>query len=215
MGRPKGSKNKPKTEEAADLSGETLQTSNESTSIGAASPDVVPPSEPAPVKRGRSPVSVPSFDIKELLTGLFTETMPQMMAAVVTALKDAEVKAQLAAHKKKDFGQKCQQCGQYEIACQGKHRKAIVYPTNHRARWARFFSGVWLNGVKYLSSRPGHQVTVPADFYPEVDTQRWEMNEEQQANGRESYFDSGNLSATGNSTTFRADARNGWDAQRN
>lgn len=147
--------------------------------------------------------------VSELLSGLFKETMPQMMAAVVTAVKQAEAAA-YQARQPKHPGEKCQDCGQFKIACGGKHRDAIVYPKNYRAKYAKFFAGVWLNGQKYLSSRPGQSIKVPEDFYPEVFVEAWEQNEIELAEGRQAEFNSGLISGRGNSTTFQADARAGW-----
>lgn len=147
--------------------------------------------------------------IRDLIGTMFKETMPAMVAAAVTAVKRAEQEAFLARQPKQP-GETCQDCGQFKIACKGEHKYVTIFPSRPRAKWGKFFPPVVINGVKYLSSRPGHKVCVPKDSNPEGLAEAWDRNEEIQAEGREVEFNSGTLSGTGRSTMFQADARNHW-----
>lgn len=58
-------------------------------------------------------------------------------------------------------GEQCPECKQAVAACKSKHAKMVVFPKN--PNYGKWFQGINLNGVKYLSHNGGHAITVPAD----------------------------------------------------
>lgn len=101
------------------------------------------------------------------------------------ALGMQQVQPQQAAAKPgtaRRFGPPCPECKQPKMGCGKKHKQVVVYPRN--PRHARFFQGVRLNGVRYISNGPGHAITVPADAPIEHLIQTFEKNEDEQTNGR-------------------------------
>ena len=90
-----------------------------------------------------------------------------------------------------DPGPRCNDCGQYEVCCKGQHRQVVVWPSN--PHFARFFQGVRINGVTYLSNGPAHAITVPADSNIEYMTEMWTRNEQDLSQGRVAEHNSGTV----------------------
>ena len=101
---------------------------------------------------------------------------------------------------KRRFGPPCPECKAPKMGCKGKHKSVVVYPRN--PRHARFFPGVRLNGVRYISNGPGHAIIVPADAPIEHLIQEFERNEDEQSQGRLAEHNSGVLGKK--SSTSRA-----------
>lgn len=89
------------------------------------------------------------------------------------------------------YGPPCPECKQPKMGCGGKHKQVVVFPRN--VRHARFFQGFKLNGVRYISNGPGHAITVPASCDVEHALQKFERNEDEQAQGRIVDHNSGTL----------------------
>lgn len=79
----------------------------------------------------------------------------------------------------------CQECGQAQKGCEGKHVMMTVYPVRY-PEFSRFFPGVILNGKTYISNDETHQIIVPencvANFTRII--QEFEDNERQMLIGR-------------------------------
>lgn len=94
-------------------------------------------------------------------------------------------------------GEQCTLCKQQLLGCMGEHRFMAVYPRNRRH--GKYFQGVLINGVRYLSNSLAHKIWVPANASIEYLIQQFEINEEETMNGRTFEHDSG---AIGGSTSF-------------
>lgn len=81
-----------------------------------------------------------------------------------------------------DLGPRCGECGQYEVACKKQHRQAVVWPSN--PHFVKFFQGVRINGVTYMSNGPQHRITVPAEADIEYAVAQWTDNEQEISQGR-------------------------------
>jgi hypothetical protein len=90
----------------------------------------------------------------------------------------------------------CTECGQSVLGCHKEHAKMFVGPTNRRRLGS--FPGCFLNGIQYLSTRPGQMITVPAENNFGHQIAEWERGEEDFATGRKIDHDSGTI--TPNST---------------
>lgn len=93
-----------------------------------------------------------------------------------------------------EFGsqERCPKCLQMKRACKDNHVKLVVAPANPR-RFARC-PGIIINGVSYLSPRPGAWIWVPAENDITQQMQAWEEEEENLRGGRSLNHDSGTLS---------------------
>lgn len=89
---------------------------------------------------------------------------------------------------------RCTECGQYESACEKKHTMMVVYPTTF-GEAADFFTGIVLNGVRYLSNDPGHKVLVPENAASTISNMvaAFEQNEKDQLMGRKATHRSGGV----------------------
>jgi hypothetical protein len=87
---------------------------------------------------------------------------------------------------------RCNECGQDKRACKSGHKQMCVYPTRY-PEFAEWFMGVYINGVRYLSDRPGHLITVPADAESGILThiRVWEDNERTTKLGKKRRHNSG------------------------
>jgi len=87
---------------------------------------------------------------------------------------------------------RCNECGQDKRACKSGHVSLCVYPSRY-PEFAEWFMGVYINGVRYLSDRPGHMVTVPKDAESGIlsHIQVWEENERTTKLGKKRKHNSG------------------------
>lgn len=117
----------------------------------------------------------------------FVKAAVQEAVAVGMAVNKAQQTAVASGKMPADalVGQ-CAVCHQRLIACKALHRKAVVFPQNPRYADPRRggWVGVQLNNVTYRSNGPGHEVQVPADFYPENIVAQWEATEDTMSQGR-------------------------------
>lgn len=147
--------------------------------------------------------------IREAISAAITEALPVATAMAAKVQAEANRPAPEAPPPGVFSREKCAACQQYLVACKGKHKKMAVYPKN--SRYGRWFQGVRINGVLYLSNNSSHQITVPADNNIEHLVEVWETNEEQVTQGRNVEHNSGGIGpnaggfnpAGGNSGVFR------------
>lgn len=116
-------------------------------------------------------------------------------AAVAVAAKVGQPTPKLS---KERLGE-CEKCHQSNGACKGEHRFVVVGPTSRKA-W-KFFSGIHINGVRYMSNHPGHKIWVPADANVEYMVERFENNEEELSDGRDAVHNSGVMGPAGKQIT--------------
>lgn len=103
------------------------------------------------------------------------------------------------------MGATCGKCGQSDMRCRDQHQKMVVFPKNRRH--GKFFQGIWLNGVRYLSNNGSHSIWVPKENGIQNLLDVWEDNEDSLLQGRETFHDSGSIGPSG--TGFKA-AHGGW-----
>lgn len=139
--------------------------------------------------------------------------------AMVEALPQAVAIAQKISHPEQSEGakaaqaaaiqhrvdtiEKCQDCGQRVSACKRQHRKMVVFPS----QYGEWFQGVFVNGVRYLSSSPNHQIDVPAEAPIENLMSNWEESERVLRTGRAASHNSGTLGGGGGGFN---QASSGW-----
>ena len=97
---------------------------------------------------------------------------------------------------------RCADCGQKNMACGGRHKLVCLWPRDQR--FARVWSGVKLNGVRYASNGPGHMIMVPEDSNLEYLMAHAEQQEIQAMDGRRFSRNSGSISQQGGSNNFNA-----------
>jgi ferredoxin-like protein FixX len=92
----------------------------------------------------------------------------------------------------------CQECGQFKVACEGKHTEMVVFPTKYPEH-AEFWPGVKLNAAHYISNNENHRVVVPVSAVPVIMRiiHEFEQNENNMKNGRTKRHNSGSISPGG------------------
>lgn len=136
------------------------------------------------------------------------KTESQLMEDAMKGLSDEEKE-----EFKRSFGAgTCPECQQPSVrgryACKGKHTKLVAFPDDEH--WGRFFQGVFINGARYLSNGPGHEITVPADNNIKHEIQKWVEMERQNAQGRKKSWNSGSIGGSGNTDGYRPYNGPGW-----
>lgn len=124
------------------------------------------------------------------------QMIPAAVAAAVAATtKQGGAGPLPAAPKSKE---KCTDCGQTKsTGCMGQHVEMVVFPKSY----SEYFTGVTLNGVKYLSNHENHKITVPASCESMLQgiVDQYEKNERELATGRKASRHSGQVSPHGSS----------------
>lgn len=122
-----------------------------------------------------APVSTPTLsqDVKDAIA---------LASAMVAETLSKQGTAKPAARPRVDDIPRCPDCGQHETACKGKHRQAVVWPNDRH--YEKFFQGVRINGVTYISNGANHRITVPAESDVEYMAHMWTENEKEIAQGR-------------------------------
>lgn len=87
----------------------------------------------------------------------------------------------------------CGECKQDLRGCEGKHRLMVVYPKKN----GRYFQGVIINGVRYLSNNKNHKICVPANADISNFISNWEDSEEAMKESKSREHNSGELSGSG------------------
>ncbi len=119
--------------------------------------------------------------------------LPLAMAAVGQTLGNSlnPKKAQEAAQEFSS-SDRCEKCGQMRRACKNKHVLLVVAPANPR-RYQRF-PGCIVNGITYISPRPGAPIYVPAENDVLHQLQVYEEEEDNLREGHKLDHNSGTLS---------------------
>lgn len=145
-------------------------------------------------KKSPQPVSpsapVAEMSVKDLVKEIVSEVLPTAVAVAVQAGKPVPTATQVAASKYPP-GIRCGDCGQYLTACKEEHVQMVVFPKRNPKKNGKWFQGVFINGVRYLSVNSSHRITVPKNAEIAHLVQQWEKNEEELSTGREVNHDSG------------------------
>lgn len=148
--------------------------------------------------------------ITRALTAALEKALPAMAAAAVQTQISAQDVRQSAQISARSTGERCADCRQVLPAGvkQGEHAhiKVAIFP--HDRRHGKWFQGLMINGVRYLSNNASHLVTVPADIDLQL-IRNWEDNEDSLKEGREATHDSGSLGPSG-SNVHQANHTSGW-----
>lgn len=156
-------------------------------------------------KDNRQPDAVPAVltqdeRIAKAIGDALEKALPMAAAVAAQAVANAQQSQQQATAMARGAilnGEKCPECRQLKIACRGKHRRVCALPSTQRH--ARWFQGYMVNGVRYLSSYPGHLITIPEDLPIEHAIQEYERNEDEMLHGREAFHNSGTIGPNGSS----------------
>lgn len=144
-------------------------------------------------KNDEAPESLDDKIARALATAL-EKALPAMAAAAVQTQISAQDAKSAAQYLARPSGEKCAECQQRLPAGvpQGSHKhiKVAIFPS-HR-KHGKWFQGLFVNGVKYLSNHAGHLLTVPADLDLSL-IRNWEDNEDVMKDGREVDHNSGTL----------------------
>lgn len=123
-------------------------------------------------------------DIRNYFKIFMEEMMPAMAAAVRAGQPAATSEA--AANKIRRW-QHCNECKQkgpatkenpYGSPCKNEHIYMVVFPKRY-PQVAKYFQGVFINSVRYLSDNRRHKILVPANCESTIDAmiEKWEDNE--------------------------------------
>lgn len=136
--------------------------------------------------------------------------MEKALPLAVTAALQVQSSINMSNHDRamaaRPTGEKCAACKQLlpPGVKQGEHKhiRVAVFPKNRRH--AKWFQGLFINGVRYLSNDASHLLDVPADIDLSI-IANWEDNEEVLKEGREATHDSGDVNSP-----RRAGSSAGW-----
>ena len=145
----------------------------------------------------------PSVDAKELVK----ELMPYLAAlAQMKAPEPERPRVHVQAPVNRRICHVCRQDA--DTGCGGEHEEMVVFPTRYPEH-GKFFRGVILNGVTYLSNNESHKVLVPARAVPTIQqiVIAYEDNEQATRIGRRAERHSGSI---GNSGTGFNPANSAW-----
>lgn len=140
----------------------------------------MPPNDPPKPAAPAAPVS----DTAKLIRELVAEMLPALAAAQSNNANRTPL-----ASRSAPMLSRCQECGQFEAACNNKHTTMVVYPASRLAQ--KFFTGVFINGVNYRSHSPSNSVVVPAQNSIRQILETFERNEEDLSQGRQAEHHSG------------------------
>lgn len=152
--------------------------------------DVKKPEEKKEEPKAVQSVTLDAKSLQEALAAALKQGIAEGMAMAAIAAKPVSATPQTVAQ--------CGECKQKVNACKGKHRETVVFPFN--AKWGRWFQGVYINGIRYLSNGPHEKVTVPHDSDVEYMIAMWEANEEEMKTGRERQHFTGSIGPGGSQT---------------
>lgn len=140
---------------------------------------------------------------EKTLEDKIAEGIAKAMEKALPAMAQAAVQVQISAQDARSqsiaasrlTGERCADCKQFlpPGVTQGKHphKRMVVFPRSRRN--GKWFQGIFINGVRYLSNHASHHITVPEDL-DETLLANWEENEEVMKEGREATHDSGDIS---------------------
>lgn len=144
--------------------------------------------------------------IAEGISRAMEKALPLMAAAAVQTQISAQDSRNQVVALSRMTGEKCQVCSQYlpPGVKQGEHphKRVVVFPRSKRH--GKWFQGLIINGVRYLSNNASHSILVPEGLDMTL-LDNWEENEEVLREGREATHDSGDIN-----NPKRADHTSGW-----
>ncbi len=145
--------------------------------------------------------------IADAVKQAISEALPAAaaIAAQVTANNQPK-QAQTYVPPSRRGAPKCEECKQYKEACKDQHAMMCVWPDDDEA--AQWFTGVKLNGVRYMSNGPGHMITVPKKNNIGYILAKWTENERVQRRGRKVSHNSGQIG--GGTNNFNAFNKSGF-----
>lgn len=162
-----------------------------------------------PIKKEASQKDIFADMIKAAVKAVIEETLPAMAAASAVANKGGGMVAAENVIKRWQICSTCRQKGPPTKAnplgypCKGNHIYMVVYPQRYQ-HFAKFFQGVMINGVRYLSSNRRERILVPTEMEGTVlkIIEDWEDNEQATMSGsRVAEHDSGDIKEVGQSKT--------------
>lgn len=157
-----------------------------------------------PIKKEASQKDIFSDMIKAAVKAVIEETLPAMAAASAVANKGGTVAAENVI-KRWQICSTCRQKGPPTKAnplgypCKGNHTYMVVYPQRFQ-HFAKFFQGVTVNGVRYISSNRRERILVPTEMEGTIMkiVTDWEDNEQATMSGaRQAEHDSGDIREVG------------------
>lgn len=133
-------------------------------------------------------------EMREVARALAEELVPSVAVAVAQATRGPVVHDPRRQPPPPN-PTRCSTCGQLLVACKDEHEMLVVYPQN--VRHGKFFQGLFLNGVRYLSPRPGVAIPVPKENNFRYDLAKAEEAEDNFLHGRVIQHHSGSIGHTG------------------
>ncbi len=131
--------------------------------------------------------------ISATIRAVTTDLLPAMMAAMKQGTNTPQFAAAEAKIKRREL---CQVCRQAVSGCGGVHSEMIVFPQKY-PEFGKWFQGVTINGVRYLSDNATDYVTVPASCVSSISNmvRAYEENERVMRMGRTAEHNSGDSRA--------------------
>ncbi len=143
--------------------------------------------------------------IEKIVGSVINGLLPGLVAAIRSPVQTA--KNVVRARRETE---RCLDCQQLKVACQGKHTKMICFPTRY-SETGDYFRGCGLNGIWYLSNNENHYVIIPAeaeaDFARQIRT--YEEREVSSKNSRKGSWDFGVI-GQGGKAKMPNPAKVGW-----
>lgn len=121
--------------------------------------------------------------VKTAVSETIKEAVPVAVMAAQSSQRQVDTQKELDLQKARlDSASRCGDCGQMSRACKGEHVQIAVFPRDDS--YAEWFTGLWLNGVRYLSNDSNHLVTVPKENDFEHMLTLWAKSERELRQGR-------------------------------
>lgn len=133
---------------------------------------------------------------------LVEQVIPAAIAAAAKAGRDSAPQPQVQVPRHAAAAPRCIVCGQEKTACNDKHVEMVVFPQRY-PHHATYFTGVTINGVRYLSNDASHKIVVPESAASGIESlvHTFENNEQDMAVGRVAKRNSGVVSPNGTSVS--------------
>ena len=145
----------------------------------------------------KAEASISQQTLAEVMKQVSESLIPAAVAAAVAAT-GGQRQAAPARPVHPTQAARCSDCGQVRSGCQGEHAMMVVFPQRY-THHAKYFTGVTINGIKYLSNHDSHEVLVPKDAVGDIQAivSIFEQNEQDMMLGRRADHHSGRLSPKG------------------
>lgn len=166
-----------------------------------------------------SPLKVKETEDEKMarLIGMTVKAVMNEMVPAMAALQRAEQPKMEQAGRHVARWKQCNECkqrGPKGPPCEGQHTTMVVYPTRY-PHFGKWFQGVIINGVRYLSHDRRQRILIPTAMVSGITKiiTDFEDNEYAQAMGRTAEHDSGSLAEPGAGVTSVKEAngaQHGW-----